>query len=273
MTAHEALPANSIKTHAARAGLVFLAMPLLLLLAVPLLALVQQWSNTSMAQALTQPETQQAILLTVKTSLIATALVIVLGTPVAYYLGRSRSRGARLLSVLIDLPTILPPAVAGLALLLAFGRMGFAGRWLAQLGIEVVFTQTAVVLAQVFVAAPYYIKSASVGIAAVPRELDDAAAIDGASLLQKMRYITLPVAFGSLVTGTALCLARAMGEFGATIFFAGNIPGRTQTMPLAIYIGFQSELDQAIALSLLLLFLSFGVLFCVHALQARREAA
>jgi molybdate transport system permease protein len=241
-----------------------IGLPLLLLLLVPIGALVSSFSGDSFLQQIRQPETVQAIWLSLKTSALSTLLVLLAGTPVAYFLARSRSRAMRLLGVLIDLPMILPPAVAGLTLLLAFGRMGFVGRWLEPLGIQIAFTTTAVVIAQTFVAAPFYIKAASVGMSAVSPEMEQSAALDGATLFQRLRYVTLPLAFRSMVTGLALCWARALGEFGATIFFAGNIPGRTQTMPLAIYIGFQSDLDQAIALSLILLWVSFLILVVVH---------
>jgi molybdate transport system permease protein len=186
--------------------------------------------------------------------------------PLAYLLARRRFRGQRLVEVLIDLPTVLPPAVAGLALLMAFGRRGLIGSWLQTLGIEIAFTPVAVMMAQMFVAAPYYIKTASVGLAGVSDDLECAAALDGAGTLQVLRYITLPLAWRGIVGGIVLCWARALGEFGATIIFAGNYPGRTQTMPLAVYLGFEIDLNLALTLGVILLVLSFGILLTVRAI-------
>jgi len=253
-------------------GLLFAAgLPLLLFLLIPLATLLGYFSPGEISRQFDEPETSQALLLSVKTSLLSTLIVLLAGTPVAYLISRRRSRGVRLLSVLIDLPTILPPAVAGLTLLLAFGRMGFIGRWFDKLGIEIAFTATAVVLAQIFVSAPYYIKSAAIGMSSVSAEMEQSAALDGATFFQRFRYIVLPLSARSILTGAALCWARALGEFGATILFAGNNPGRTQTMPLAIYIGFERNMEQALTLSLILLALSFSILLAVHALINRNS--
>jgi molybdate transport system permease protein len=167
--------------------------------------------------------------------------------------------------VVIDLPTVLPPAVAGLALLMAFGRRGLLGNVLGRLGIEVAFTTVAVIMAQLFVSAPYFIKTAAVSLADVNPELEEAAEMDGAHPLQVFRLIMLPLAWRGIVGGLALCWARALGEFGATIIFAGNYPGRTQTMPLAVYIGFEIDLNQALTLAVILLAISFLVLTGVRA--------
>jgi len=147
---------------------------------------------------------------------------------------------------------------------MTFGRGGLFGPILTRLGIQIVFTPIAVVLAQTFVAAPYYVKSAAIGLAGVSRDLESAAALDGASPLQVFRGVTVPVAWRALVGGAALCWARALGEFGATIIFAGNYPGRTQTMPLAVYIGFQIDLNQALALGAVLLGISFTLLIAIR---------
>jgi len=164
---------------------------------------------------------------------------VLAGTPLAYLLARRRFRGRTALDTLIDLPMVLPPSVAGIALLVAFGRRGLVGQYLTVAGIELAFTQMAVVLAQIFVAAPFYIKAAAAGFAGVDRELEQAAALDGATPLQVARYVTVPLAWTSLFGGAVMTWARALGEFGATIIFAGNFVGRTQTMPLAIYQGFE----------------------------------
>lgn len=240
--------------------------PLLALLLLPLLSLLLKTSLTTVLHYLGDSSTTQAIGLSLSTSMATTVAVTLLGTPLAYLLARQRFRAKRLLDVVIDLPTVLPPAVAGLALLMAFGRRGLIGTWLQTLGIEIAFTPLAVVMAQTFVAAPYYIKTATIGLAAVSRDLEHAAAMDGASPLQTFRHIILPLAWRGIVGGAALCWARALGEFGATIIFAGNFPGRTQTMPLAVYLGFEIDLSQALTLAVILLAFSFGILIAVRAI-------
>jgi molybdate transport system permease protein len=240
--------------------------PLLALLILPILALVLKTPPMTLLRYLGNSSTLQAISLSLVTSTATAAMVIVLGLPLAYLLARRRFRGQRLVEVLIDLPTVLPPAVAGLALLMAFGRRGLIGSWLQTLGIEIAFTPVAVMMAQMFVAAPYYIKTASVGLAGVSDDLERAAALDGAGTLQVLRYITLPLAWRGIVGGIVLCWARALGEFGATIIFAGNYPGRTQTMPLAVYLGFEIDLNLALTLGVILLILSFSLLLAIRAI-------
>jgi molybdate transport system permease protein len=164
---------------------------------------------------------------------------------------------------------VLPPAVAGLALLLLFGRSGPLGGLLTSLGISIPFTTTAVVLAQLFVAAPLFVRSARSGFAGEPRMLEDAARVDGASEAAVFRHITVPLAGGALGTGMVLCWARALGEFGATIMFAGNVPGRTETLPLAVYAEFQSSLDGAVAAAVVLELAALGVLVLVRLIHAR----
>jgi molybdate transport system permease protein len=242
------------------------SLPLLILLLLPILTLVLKTPPATLLHYLGQSSTVQAISLSLVTSTATAAVVVALGLPLAYALARRRFRGQRLVEVLIDLPTVLPPAVAGLALLMAFGRRGLLGGWLQTLGIEIAFTPLAVMMAQMFVAAPYYVKTASIGLAGVSIDLERAAALDGAGPLQVLRYITLPLAWRGIVGGIALCWARALGEFGATIIFAGNYPGRTQTMPLAVYLGFQIDLNQALTLGVILLILSFSLLLTVRAI-------
>ena len=163
----------------------------------------------------------------------------------------------------MELPTVLPPAVAGVALLVAFGRRGLIGQWLAAAGLGVSFTTAAVVMAQLFIAAPLFVRAAMLGFAGIATELEQAAEIDGASPWQRFRYVTLPLAYPALLSGAVVAWARALGEFGATIIFAGNFPGRTQTMPLAIYIGFELDLDAALVLSVLMIVASFATLALV----------
>ncbi|HEX6291052.1 MAG TPA: ABC transporter permease [Herpetosiphonaceae bacterium] len=245
------------------------SLPLLLVLLVPLLALVARVDLADLLTHLVEPAVAQAISLSLVTTALTTTIALVLGTPIAYLLARRRFPGRMLLDTLIDLPMVLPPSVAGIALLVAFGRRGLLGQYLVDVGISIAFTQAAVVLAQTFVAAPFYVKAAAAGFASVERELEQAAAIDGASSLRVFAAITLPLARPALLGGLVMTWARALGEFGATIIFAGNFPGRTQTMPLAIYLGFELDFSVALTLSVILLAASFGVLFIVKRLLGR----
>ncbi|MBN1963315.1 MAG: molybdate ABC transporter permease subunit, partial [Anaerolineae bacterium] len=198
----------------------------------------------------------QAIVLSLTTTLISAGLIAALGTPLAYVLARWRFPLRGLLIVLLELPVVLPPAVAGLALLITFGRQGALGQPLGHLGITMPFTPAAVVIAQVFVAAPFYIRSAIAGLGAVPRSIEDAARVDGAGGLMLFRRVTLPLAAPTLAAGLTMSWARALGEFGATILFAGSLPGRTQTMPLLIYNILERDIDAAVTTGLLLVALA-----------------
>jgi molybdate transport system permease protein len=240
-----------------------LSAPLLIFLVVPLAALLLRTSPGNLIAHLRQPQVLQAITVSLGTTLTATVTIILLGTPLAYFFARRALPLRRVIDILVDLPTVLPPAVAGVALLVAFGRRGLFGGILEDLGIHIAFTPAAVIFAQVFIAAPFYIKSAALGFAGVEPELEQAAALDGASVWQVFRFVTVPLSWASLVSGSIMSWARAMGEFGATIIFAGNFPGRTQTMPLAIYLGFEIDLDIAITLSVILVGVSFLVLALV----------
>jgi molybdate transport system permease protein len=246
-----------------------LSAPFLAFLGLPLAALMLRAPGGQLLEHLRQPEVYQAIGLSLNTATLATVTSILLGTPVAYLMARRTFRFKWVLDTLIDLPTVLPPAVAGVALLMAFGRRGLLGNVLEDLGLRIAFTQTAVVIAQTFISAPLYIKSAIVGFATVERELEQAASLDGASPWAAFRLVTLPLARTALLSGSVLAWARALGEFGATIIFAGNFPGRTQTMPLAIYIGFELDVGVALTLSIILVACSFLVLIAVKALLYR----
>src|SRR5262245_7952420 len=246
------------------AWLLLASLPMLVFLLVPLLALLFRITPAQLLANLTNREVVQAISLSMVTTALTVVLSVLAGTPLAYLLARREFRGRTALDTLIDLPMVLPPSVAGIALLVAFGRRGLLGQYLTVAGIELAFTQTAVVLAQVFVAAPFFIKAATAGFAGVERELEQAAALDGASSLQVGRYVTMPLAWTSLFGGAVMTWAWALGEFRATIIFAGNFVGRTQTMPLAIYQGFEQDLSIALTLSVILLLVSFGVLFLVR---------
>lgn len=237
---------------------------LLLFLAVPPLGLLARAASTGgLLDALGRPVALEALRLSLLTSSAALGLAVLLGSPLALLLARRWSR-VPFLDTLVDLPMLLPPAVAGLALLLTLGRRGPVGGALAGLGVELPFTTAAVVLAELFVAAPFYVRAARAGFQAVPRELEEAAMVEGATGWQVFRHVSAPLARPALVSGAVLCWARAVGEFGATIMFAGSFPGRTQTMPLAIYSALESDLDAAIGLSLVLLLVSYGVLLLLR---------
>ncbi|MHB8819213.1 MAG: ABC transporter permease [Bellilinea sp.] len=246
-----------------RGFLQLLGLPLVLFIVIPLAALLLRVPYQDFFETVKTTQVKQAIQLSLYTSTISMLITVIAGTPVAYMLARSRSRGIQIIDTIIDLPTVLPPAVAGVALLMAFGRRGLVGVWLAEMGITIPFTETAVIMAQIFVASPFFIKSAAIGFSAIRVELMEAAALDGANRWQTFWHISLPLARISMLSGGVMTWARALGEFGATIIFAGNFPGRTQTMPLAIYVGFELDLDTALMLSFILICFAFLTLLLV----------
>jgi molybdate transport system permease protein len=201
-----------------------------------------------------------AILVSLKTNAIAFAIMILLGTPFAYVIGRRRFRGRSVVITLVEVPLVMPPAVAGLGLLVAFGRFGLLGHTLTVLGIDLAFTQAAVVLAILFVASPFYLRGAIAAFEAVDSTLLDVAGTLGAGPLRRMVRVAMPLASAGLGAAAALAFARGVGEFGATILFAGSIEGTTQTLPLAVYSLFDANLDQAIAIGVLLIIVSAAIL-------------
>jgi len=237
-----------------------LALPMMLFFALPILALYFRISPADVIRNLNDPQVYQAIRLSLITSISTVTITVVFGTPVAYLLYRRRSSIYRMMDVLIDLPTVLPPAVAGVALLMAFGRQGMLGSVFSVFGFNIPFTTAAVIIAQTFIAGPLYIKSAALGFANVDCELKKAAAMDGANRWQVFQHIMLPMSWMALLSGCVLTWARALGEFGATIIFAGNFPGRTQTMPLAVYLGFNIDITVALTLSAIMILISFLIL-------------
>ena len=243
-----------------------LALLLLLFLAIPVGALMIRALGTESAwDARTYDTLRQALGLSLATTALTMVIVIALGTPLAFLLARRRFPGAAAIEALVDLPIVLPPAVAGISLLVAFGRNGLVGQWLAEGGITVGFTTIAVVMAQIFVSAPFYVIAARGGFARVDSDIEAAAADLGAMPGQVFRTVTLPLIAPSLIAGAVLAWARAIGEFGATIMFAGNFPGVTQTMPLAIYGRFGAgDMPTALLLSVVLLLASLVVLLGVR---------
>jgi molybdate transport system permease protein len=206
-----------------------------------------------------------ALALSLATTAASLLLTVAVGLPLAVLLARRRFRGRWIVEAIVDLPIVLPPSVAGLALLLVLGRRGLLGSMFDSAGIDLAFTTIAVVLAQAFVAAPFFVRSARAGIAGVDRDLEDAARVDGASEAQVFRRVTVPLAGAALAAGLVMTWARALGEFGATIMFAGNIEGRTQTLPLLVYSEFQGgSLDTSIAAASMLVLAAFGVLLAVR---------
>jgi molybdate transport system permease protein len=247
---------------------------LLLLLAVPLVALVLRTLQLgALGPALRNPTVVAALQLSLLTACASLAVALVLGTPLAYALARVAFPGRGAVEALVEVPIVLPPAVAGIALLMAFGRRGLLGAPLAEAGISVAFTTVAVVLAQCFVAVPFYVRAAKAGFLGVDRELEQTAYTLGESPLGTFRRVTVPLSFPSLLAGAVLCWARALGEFGATIMFAGSFRGRTQTMPLAIYGALESDLGAALALGTILVAVSVAVLALVRWATRRREGA
>jgi molybdate transport system permease protein len=240
-----------------------------LFLGLPVVVLVTRAVlDGSLARALGAQVVLDALSLSLVTTAISLVVTVVFGLPLAVVLARRRFRGSGWVEAMIDLPIVLPPSVAGLALLLVLGRRGLLGVPLDALGIEIPFTTIAVILAQTFVSAPFFIRSARLGIAGVDRDLEDAARVDGASELQLFRRITVPLAGTALAAGLVMSWARSLGEFGATIMFAGNVEGRTATLPLVVYGEFQGgDLDGSVAAAAILVIAAFAVLVAVRALH------
>jgi molybdate transport system permease protein len=229
-------------------------------LMIPLVALVSYQPPHELIDGFGTRVATDAILVSVKTNAIATALMIVFGTPFAYVLARCRFVGRSVVITLVELPLVMPPAVAGLALLVAFGRFGLLGHTLTVLGIDLAFTQAAVVIAIVFVAGPFYLRGAIAAFEAVDETLIDVAGTLGAGPARRMLRVAVPLASSGLGAAAAVAFARGIGEFGATILFAGSFQGTTQTLPLAVYSLFDANLNQAISIGVLLIIVSGAIL-------------
>ena len=240
-------------------------------ISLPILSLVIWTVDEGSWRAMTSPVAVEALLLSVRTTAITMGVLLVVGTPAAYVLSRAEFPGKRLLDTLIDIPAVLPPSAAGIALLLAFGKMGLLGEHLQAFGIQISLTTAAVVVAQLFVASHFYVRQAAVGFGQVDREVEEAGLVDGARRGKVFTSITVPLAFPALVAGAVTAWARALGEFGATIILAGNLQGVTQTMPLAIYAAFERDLDAAVALTVLVLGFSFVVILTARLLTRKAQ--
>jgi len=238
-------------------------------ISLPILSLILWTANEEAWRAMASPVARDALLLSVRTTAISMLIVISVGTPAAYVLARANFPGKRLVDALVDIPAVLPPSAAGIALLLTFGRFGLVGQYLNIFGITVTFTTVAVVIAEIFVAAHFYVRQATVGFSQVRRDVEDAARVDGAGRFDVFTKVTVPLAFPVLVAGAIMAWARALGEFGGTIIFAGSFQGVTQTIPLAIFAEFQTNIDAAVALSVLVLGFAFTVILSVRYLTKR----
>ena len=244
---------------------------MLALFALPLYALVVRSIKAGFFNYAFSEQAFAALKLSLLTSTITTAVTILFGTTLAYMLARWKFRFRSWIELLIDLPIVLPPSVAGLVLLMAFGRRGIFGGELSALGISLPFTTAAVIIAQMFVASPFYIRSARIGFRTIDRQLEEAANVEGANQWQVFTEVMIPLAGSALISGTILTWTRALGEFGATILFAGNLEGVTQTMPMAIYLGFERNLGVALALSVMLVVVSMLLLGLTRKLEKSEE--
>ncbi len=259
----EAGPGRGLGTTAAVLYTLFIVLPVLALL-------VKAAQQESFLSSLVSDLALTALRLSLVTSLISMAVVIAMGTPFAYLLARSHSPVLRVLDSLVELPIVLPPVVAGVAMLMAFGRQGILGPPLESVGISLPFTTAAVVFAQIFVGAPFYVRAAKLGFQNVARDYEDVSQTLGVSPWWTFWRLTLPLAMPSLLTGLTLAWARALSEFGATIMFAGNLTGKTQTMPLAIMTAMESSLDTALALSVMLVVGAVAILLTLSLLVRRQ---
>ena len=240
-------------------------------IALPILSLLTWTVSNSAWQEMTSPAAVDALLLSARTTAISMAIILLLGTPAAYVLARYDFPGKRAVNTLIDLPAVLPPSAAGIALLLAFGRVGLIGEQLTAFGITISFTTAAVVLAELFVATHFYVRQATVGFGQIERGIEEAALVDGGGPITVFLKVTIPLAFPALLAGAVTAWARALGEFGGTIIFAGNVQGVTQTIPLAIFSELERDFDAAVALSVLVLGFAFVVILTARYLT--RKAA
>lgn len=247
-----------------------IALALVYLAAVlgPMVAIVLKVDPKAVRVAHSLELVRTALILTLKTSLIVTLLTVIVGLPVALCLARLDFRGRSLLDMLVDVPIALPPLVLGVGLLLLWGRRGLLGQYLDAMGVQISFTTLAVCVAQFVVASPYFVRIAQSGLQAVPRELEDVARSLGARPFRVWTTVTLPLAREAILAATITCWARAVSEFGATLMFAGNFPGRSQTMPLAIYVTMQFSVEDAVLMSaIMLVFALAGFAAAQHLLR------
>jgi molybdate transport system permease protein len=256
-----------------RATLAFATSVALAFLVLPVVAIFLRVPPGDLISALGTDAAKDALVVTLETNAISMALIILFGTPAAYWIATRRSRLRDLVVTAVELPLVLPPAVAGIGLLAAFGRLGLLGGTIEALGIDIAFTKVAVVLAVTFVASPFYLRTAVAAFESIDPTLPAAARTLGAGPGRVFGRVALPLAAGGLGAGAALAFARGIGEFGATIMFAGSLQGRTQTLSLAIYEQFDLDFDVALAISAVLVVVSGGVLLSVKLLTRWRSGS
>ncbi len=244
---------------------------LLLFMLLPIVALAATLSWGEFTAGLGHPLVVPALKLSLTTTLTSLAIVVAFGTPLAWVLSRREGRAVRIVETLVRLPVVLPPAVAGVALLLAFGRMGLVGQYFASLGWSIPFTTAAVIMAEVFVAAPFYLQSATTAFRGIDDSLLTVARTLGASPVRVFFRVALPLAAPALIAGAAMSWARALGEFGATLMFAGNLTGKTQTLTLAVYTTFESDMRAAQAISVVLVLVAFTLLYVLTSRTGRAQ--
>ncbi len=250
-------------------GAAVLVASVTLYLALPVVALFFRTTPELFFSSLSDPAVVSALWLSLFTSITSLGIVILVGTPFAYVHCRNTYPGKMIVDTLIDLPLVLPPAVAGLALLVLYGRVGFIGRPLNMFGITLAFTTLAVIMAQIFVASPFYLRQAKSLFEQLDPAYEHTARTLGASPLRILTTITIPLTASGLVSGAVMTFGRALGEFGATIMFAGNLPGVTQTMPLAVYVGMEGNFNVGLTISILLVLISFAIMIAVRFLATR----
>ena len=259
------MPRRSVRRTLLGVAYVGAAVVAMVFLLLPILAIFARTSPAELVEQLGNPVVRDAFLVSIKTSLIAQALILVFGTPTAFLLASRRFPGRALAVTLVELPLVLPPAVAGIGLLAAFGRLGLLGSSLDAFGISLPFTQSAVTVAVAYVASPLYVRQAIAAFEATNSDLAAASRTLGASPIRTFFRVILPLARAGLIAGLALSFARGLGEFGATIMFAGSLQGVTQTVPLAIYAQFDQDFDATLAMSAVLVLFSVVLLTALHA--------
>jgi molybdate transport system permease protein len=248
---------------------IIVAALMVLFLLLPVAVILVRGAQSGLTGAIFSPAVQAALRVSLSTTATTLLLAVLLGTPMAYLMARSEFRGKTVLDALLDLPVVLPPVVAGLGLLLTFGRNGLLGPGIQLAGLELAFSPAAVVMAQLFVAGPYFIRAATAGFQAVDADTVNAALVDGATAAQAFRLVTWPLAWPALLEGMVLAWTRALGEFGATVLFAGSLEGHTRTMTLAVYGALEGDVDSALVLSGLMALVAFVVLFVFRAAGRR----
>lgn len=260
---------SGVRKRALKVGLALLLVLAAAFIALPVASLFIKSASGVTLETLWNPVVIDALTLSLFTATITVVIVIILGTPLSYLNARFDYPGKEIADSLIELPVVMPPMVGGIALLMAFGRMGFLGQYLHAWGVNIAFTTVAVVVAQIFVSMPFYLRQARISFEDVDLVYENAARTLGASRTRVFFAVTLPIATNGLISGAIMAFARALGEFGATIMFAGNFQGRTQTMPLAIYTAMQGDLEVSLCLALMLVAFSFAIIATVKMLTRR----